>query len=203
MNSIYSDITQQIAESPASVDADIREKMDALVVKLRELSQTSAAYARFGLISELPVDQLIAYLGSSIRRETRTIMCNVISPYVRSIEAQLKALEGIHDLINTFVKNLNKFFAGSKFVELNCVRDLRLRRVPGTVWTSKCCLPARSSCSSCSATRWSLRDKASILIIDEPEISLNIKGSAWLIRALPRLYSSGKQCGAHFCDTLH
>ena len=184
VNSIYSDITQQIAESPASVDADIREKMDALVVKLRELSQTSAAYARFGLISELPVDQLIAYLGSSMSPETRTIMCNVISPYVRSIEAQLKALEGIHDLINTFVKNLNKFFAGSKFVEFELREGFTITSSTGDRLDLEMLSSGEKQLLLLLCNTLASRDKASILIIDEPEISLNIKWQRRLIRAL-------------------
>ena len=184
VNSIYTDIAKHIADTPESVSDDIQDKVDELIVKLKELSRKSALYAQFGLMSELHVDKMTASMASSPSPESRTIMYNVIRPYVRSIEAQLKALEGVHDLINTFVRNLNKFFAGSKSVSF----DLRA----GFTILSSTEEPLDFAMLSSGEKQLLLllcntlaaRDRASILIIDEPEISLNIKWQRRLIQAL-------------------
>lgn len=184
VNSIYTDIAKHIADTPESVSNDIGDKVGELIVKLKELSGKSAAYAQLGLMSELPVARMVSSMAGSQSPESRRITYNVISPYVRSIEAQLKALESVHDLINTFLRNLNKFFAGSKTVSF----DLRAGFTIMSSAEKQLDLDMLSSgekqlllllCNTLAA-----RDKASILIIDEPEISLNIKWQRRLIQAL-------------------
>lgn len=135
-------------------------------------------------MSELHVDKMVTSVARSLTPESRTIMYNVISPYVKSIEAQLQALKSVHDLITTFVRNLNAFFAGSKTVSFdlragftilsNSQKSLELGMLSSGEKQLLLLL-----CNTLAA-----REKASILLIDEPEISLNIKWQRKLIQAL-------------------
>jgi ABC-type molybdenum transport system ATPase subunit/photorepair protein PhrA len=130
------------------------------------------------------VERLSAAMARPIPPQKREIMYSVISPYVGSIEAQLQALEEIHDVITMFVAHLKEFLGPSKSVSYEVRRGFTITSNVG----SRLDLGMLSSgekhllfllCNTLVA-----RDKASILIIDEPEISPNIKWQRRLIQAL-------------------
>jgi len=184
VNAMYTEIAQSIAASPTDATDDIQKKMDELVVKLEGLSKKSEAYAQYGLISELAVEKLNQALGGKVSLGNAQIMYTVISPYVRSIEAQLKALEGIHGVVNTFVENLNKFFAGSKTVTYDLRKGFTVRSKARGKLDLDMLSSGEKHLMNLMCNTLVARDKPSILIIDEPEISLNIKWQRRLIRAL-------------------
>jgi energy-coupling factor transporter ATP-binding protein EcfA2 len=184
VNSIYTEVAKNIAGAPATGSAEIRRKLDDLVVQLRGLSERSADYARYGLLSELPVDRLTGSMSSDLSPESATILYNVISPYVSSVEAQLKALQGIHSLIDTLVRNLNKFFAGSKVVAFELGKGFTFTSAAGDRLDLDLLSSGEKQLLLLLCNTLAARDRVSILIIDEPEISLNIKWQRRLIQAL-------------------
>ncbi len=138
---------------------------------------------RFGLTSELPVEDMLDSLRRSTA-ETLPVLYKVVRPYVQSVEARLKALEGIHNLLETFVANINQFFAGTKQVSY----DLRQGFVVKSRGDEVIDLDLLSSgerqllllmCNALTA-----RDQAGVVIIDEPEISMNVKWQRGLVQAL-------------------
>jgi energy-coupling factor transporter ATP-binding protein EcfA2 len=183
VNSIYTDIAKHIADSPSGDVEDIRRKLDELDLRLHDLSAKSSAYSRFGLASDLPVDNLVASMKNAGPKSS-TIMYSVLRPYVQSIEARLKALQNIHDIINIFIGNINAFFAGSKAI----LFDIRGGFTVHAATAERLDLDLLSSGEKqlllLLFNTLAARDRASILIIDEPEISLNIKWQRRLIQSL-------------------
>ncbi len=111
----------------------------------------------------------------------------VLKPYVESVAARLDALENIKALFNLFVKQLNQFFA-DKTIHLQVQDGLKITTSDSAQTLSPQMLSSGEKqllllfCNTLIA-----RDKATIFIIDEPEISLNIKWQRQLIRTLLNL----------------
>jgi energy-coupling factor transporter ATP-binding protein EcfA2 len=183
VHSIYSEIAKSIAESPAVDPTNLRQRVDELVGQLKELSDRSADYARFGLASKLTVDSMQESLRNA-EPETLPALYNVLVPYVRSIEARLKALHGIHSLLETFLANINAFFGETKRVEFDVRRGLSIRSRRDEELDLEMLSSGEKQLLLLLCDAAAARERASILIIDEPEISLNIKWQRQLVQAL-------------------
>ena len=184
VNAMYTDIARSIAASPTDTTDDMHTKVGVLAGKLEDLARKSEAFAKFGLISELRVEKMNGALVSMLSPDGVRIMFNVMSPYVRSIEEQLNALENIHGVLSAFVNNLNRFFAGSKTVGYDLRKGFTVRSNTGNRLDLDVLSSGEKHLLFLMCNTIVARDKASILIIDEPEISLNIKWQRRLIRAL-------------------
>jgi ABC-type dipeptide/oligopeptide/nickel transport system ATPase subunit len=183
VHSIYSDIAQHIVESPVTDTADLRQRVDEMVQRLVTLSERSAAYSQYGLTSELPVDRMTGSLRSA-QPDTLPILYNVIRPYVQSTEARLKALEGIHSLLKTFIANINSFFGPRKGVAFDIRHGFSIRTRAGELLDPDMLSSGEKQFLLLLCNTLATRDQASILIIDEPEISLNVKWQRGLVQAL-------------------
>ena len=184
VNAMYTDIAESIAGSQSIQPDEIDAKMNDLVARLCSLSQRSVTYARFGLMSRLPVEQLSAAMARPIPPQKREIMYSVISPYVGSIKAQLEALEEIHDVITMFVAHLKEFLGPSKAVSYEVRKGFAITSNVGNRLDLGMLSSGERHLLFLLCNTLVARDKASILIIDEPEISLNIKWQRRLIQAL-------------------
>ena len=116
--------------------------------------------------------------------ETLPVLYNVVVPYVRSIEAGLTELHGIYSLLETFLANINVFFGATKEVEFAVGRGLSIRSKRGQVLDLRVLSSGEKHLLLLLCNAMAARDQASILIIDEPEISLNIKWQRQLVQAL-------------------
>ncbi|HID99051.1 MAG TPA: ATP-binding protein [Thiotrichaceae bacterium] len=179
VNSIYEDIAAQIINAEIEDSVDSTEK---LIAELKHLETRSLAFYQLGLIEPLAIQKLINTLQSS--GATQSMTWKVLKPYVESVAARLDALENIKALFNLFVKQINQFF-GDKQIQLQVREGLKIT----TTDSEQALSPQKLSsgekqllllfCNTLIA-----RDKATIFIIDEPEISLNIKWQRQLIRTL-------------------
>jgi predicted ATP-dependent endonuclease of OLD family len=86
--------------------------------------------------------------------------------------------------VNIFVRNLNKFFAGSKVAHFNLRAGFTIKSGIGDPLELDMLSSGEKQLLLLLCNTLASRDRASILIIDEPEISLNIKWQRRLIKAL-------------------
>jgi len=132
---------------------------------------TALSSERFlSLLSDVPSDRI-------------SLVEEVLGPHLDGIEAQLKALEKVHELTDRFVSSVNSFF-----------NDKRLRynlRGGFAIVTSDRHTLRPTMLSSGERQLLLLlcnvlvgRDKTRLFIIDEPEISLNVKWQRQFLDAL-------------------
>jgi energy-coupling factor transporter ATP-binding protein EcfA2 len=182
VHSIYVEVAKHIAASPIGVPTDIRTKSAELAQKLEELSKISDAYSHFGIASRLPVNELTGTLTTA-PSETLTVIYHVLQPYVQGIEARLKALHSTHRILAGFIKNLNMFFGKEKRISFDLRHGFSIMSGKQKLELEMLSSGERQLllllCNTLAA-----RDRASIFIIDEPEISLNVKWQRRLVQAL-------------------
>jgi ABC-type oligopeptide transport system ATPase subunit len=171
VNSIYLELIERIAQfgqkdSQKSDLSRLRQRIDDLGIQTRE-------FAQYGLATELPSQRFLKAL-QEIPADRISLVDDIVEPHLDSIQAQLQALRGVHELISGFISSVNSFLSD---------KELRYTLREGfTILTSdhNPLKPAKLS----SGERQLLlllcnvlvaRDSTRLFIIDEPEISLNVK----------------------------
>ncbi len=182
-HAIYTDVIQRIATAvvPSSAASGSRSK-EELVESLQREAQRTLAYSRFGLTNAIEIQPLIAAIQQA-RDSDLTTISNVINPYIDGIEARLNALQHLHDSIDSFCRIINSFYRDKEIM-------FDLKKGPEIKATSGAFL-APSALSSGERQLLLLfcnilvaRDMNSIFIIDEPELSLNVKWQRNLVNTL-------------------
>jgi energy-coupling factor transporter ATP-binding protein EcfA2 len=181
VNSIYEDIAAQI------ISADKEDSLDSteeLIAKLKKLETRSQAFYHFGLIEALDIQKLINTLQNS--RTTQSLTWKVLKPYVDSVAARLDALQNLKELFSLFIAQLNQFFRDKK-VQLQVQDGLKITTTDTQELSPEMLSSGEKQLLLLFCNTLTARDQATIFIIDEPEISLNIKWQRQLIRTLLNL----------------
>jgi len=162
----------------ASLDAD------QLARVLAEQAVRNHKYSRFGFTSELEVGSLVqSILKSKSTRTKISVIAQILKPFIDGNEARLRALEPIQQTVDTFVDSINSFYC-DKSLTFHLQQGIRIVSKDGAVLDPKLLSSGEKQllilfCSVIMTGR-----KPSIFIIDEPELSLNIKWQRQLIDAL-------------------
>jgi len=185
INSIYADIAKRVLEAKgqpvAASQAQTRDLGQALVV----LMERSKPFSSLGLLPPLDLRELIDLTGRA-KVNTRRILASVLQPYVESVSARLEALGPTQRLIDTFVGSLNSFYA-RKRVSFDLRQGLRILQPDGTRLSPLALSSGEQQMLLLFCNTVRARTQATIFIIDEPELSLNVKWQRRLIEALLQL----------------
>jgi energy-coupling factor transporter ATP-binding protein EcfA2 len=183
VNAVYTDVLSRIADTGRHADhSGSGLDKDALIRELEKEAQRSVAFSQYDLIAPIDVEKLT----EPIRRATEDaypMLVNVITPYVDSLKARLNALQQVHDAIDSFCEIINSFYKNKKLTFSLQNGPIVTTPQGGTLQTSLLSSGERQLlllfCNILVA-----KDQNSIFIIDEPELSLNVKWQRNLVRTL-------------------
>lgn len=188
---VYIDVLSRIAsygEARTLGESETRAVLD----KLLAVGAANQRFEEFGLGAPLDIQALYDLLASAPPERT-SLMAEVLAPYLDGVEARLSALADIEDEIRTLVSTINEYFA-HKALYFHANRGLRIVTdegeplAPGTLSSGERQL-LLLFCRAISASH-----DTRLFIIDEPELSLNIKWQRQLLNSLLRCtQSSGMQ----------
>lgn len=189
VHSVYSSVVNQFVEAVAgAVD---QHTVEELVTRITYLSKRSNDYAVYGIASAIPSGDIVKSLKQS-HGQARALLCSILTPYIDGIEARLRALGAVYDLLTMFLSRL-EFFFQSKAVAYHVSGGLSI----ASKATGERLLPIMLSSGEkqllllmCIVLM--ARDSSTLFIIDEPEISLNVKWQRELIRSLVDLTGDGQ-----------
>jgi len=188
LNRIYFNILSKLAKSEKEEDLK-QEEWDKLVEDLDKLERIIPRYSSLKLLTPIKIKGLKNIIESA-SEERRKSIHTLLKPYIDGLNAKINALEKILGLTEKFVKNIN-FFFNYKTLEFDYMEGIKIKSD-----SSKLEIDLLSSgekqllllfCNLLPA-----RDKTSIFIIDEPEISLNVEWQRELIHALLELTEESK-----------
>jgi hypothetical protein len=183
-HTVYADIAKRIAQTPRP-GRPRKAESEQLVKALIELESRSGPYARLGLISAPPLGEILAALEKSAA-PTRQLIANVVSPYVESLRARLDALQEIQELVTLFLERINTFFR-NKTVSYELARGLAIAASQGDSLRPSQLSSGERQLLGLLAQVVVARKSASVFLIDEPEISLNVKWQRVLVDTLLQL----------------
>lgn len=182
-NAIYTRIVQRLARlTVPGAEKKARPSKGKLIEALRKQASRSAAFARYGLIAPAGIDALIESIQQAPANALIAIQ-DVIKPYTNGLEVRLDALKSVHDRVDSFVSILNGFYT-------NNTVNFGLKSGLAVLGPNGESLPARALSSGekqllllfCNLL--TARGQDAIFMIDEPELSLNVKWQRQLTRTL-------------------
>jgi len=182
VSEIYSAVIKSIAAYPSDLAPYSAEQLNQLLNTIDNLSTKSKEFSTLGLMPPWYMEK-IAHTLRDANEETKAILYSVTKPYVDSIQARFNALEQIKNLINTFIHNMNDFYI-DKHVDFHLEEGLRIFSDQGQILPPSTLSSGEKQLLLLFCHTIMASEKSSIVIIDEPEISLNVTWQRNLIRAL-------------------
>jgi len=179
LHHLSSDYNQGSSPKSPSVFETLIDKLENIELRTRQMEE-------YELATALDMEAFKASLRSN-SNEQRELSAELIKPYIQSVSSRLDALTQIYDILDRFVKNINTFLTGKKII-------YKLTQGFSIVTTTKKLEPSQLSSGEqqlilmfCYAL--TARDRPSVFMIDEPEISLNVKWQRQLLQSLTEITS--------------
>lgn len=183
INKIYGDIIRHLARPQSNKGEDKPETLNSTITELQELAARNQPFTSLGLTTELPAKHMAASLKDA-PHSAKAALLNVLRPYVDSVKARLDALEGVQTVISQFVEALNSFLAKPKRVHFDLTAGLTIRGYDGVLLQPDSLSSGERQLLTIFCQILRPRDHAAVFIIDEPELSLNIKWQRRLLQSL-------------------
>jgi energy-coupling factor transporter ATP-binding protein EcfA2 len=184
-NNIYTQVIKVIAESQESSDEGGTGQLHQLKQDLQRLAQRSREYSKYGLMSSLQLDEVLKIMTriEGVDLNKGKIIYNILKPYAEGFEARLRALSEIYSTLEEFVGTLNEFL-NNKEISFNMRKGFQISAKNGVgimpAWLSS----GERQILLLFCNTLASKDQAAIFIIDEPELSLNIKWQRLLVQSL-------------------
>lgn len=161
---------------------------ESILERLNILEKKNKEFMKYNLTLDFNLDKYIDIIESFSDTKLETIE-NILKPYIEGIEKKLNAIEDTKNIIDTFVTTLNEFYTGKELkFTIGTTRENGIK-IYSKYNDKEELSPAMLSsgekqllllfCNTITA-----REQASIFIIDEPELSLNVVWQRKLINAL-------------------
>lgn len=198
-NSLYLEVLRHIATATGSARGEIiavEEK--SIEERLAELDQRTAAFAEFGLGTALPATEFLAIL-SEAPQDRRDLVSEVLEPYLDGVQARLDALSDTQELLVTFTSAMNSFLA-NKVLRFNVLEGISISSIDGERLPPAALSSGERQLLLLLCSVLAARDESRLFIIDEPEISLNVK---WQRRLLDTLLKFTAGTSMQFLVATH
>lgn len=179
---IYANIVEEINRvGVLQADAYEAEK-EKLIEELKELDERSSSYKRFGLIPRITAGRFVKSINETAT-EGLPFVSQVIRSFVDGQRARLDSLDDLYNILNRFLILINEFLRDKHIVidtstGISIMMDSRAKLDPENLSSGEKQL-LLLFCNVLTST-----EVASLFIIDEPEISLNIKWQRKLVDSL-------------------
>ncbi len=180
-DNIFSDVVKRIATFGEESEPSA-EELHALGETLTSIAQRNETFRSFGLTPKLDVGEITNSIARSSKK-SQALIKHVLTPYVDGLRARLDALQILRDLIDKLVENLNEFYKNKK-IRFTLSEGFKINFTNGEPLEPKDLSSGEKQLLFLLCNTLSARSNSSIFIIDEPEISLNVKWQRLLIGAL-------------------
>jgi predicted ATP-dependent endonuclease of OLD family len=184
VNVIFSDIIEKFAKSVSSGRRRRATKREDLVNRINAIEQRNREYSSHGLTSPFNGQKLLYAINKASSNKFKSIT-PIISPYLDGLEARLQALSEIKETVEQLLKTINAFMT-NKEVSFNIsrARGFQIRSSTREELEPRMLSSGERHLLLLFCNTVTALDTQSIFIIDEPEISLNVKWQRNLINSL-------------------
>jgi ABC-type molybdenum transport system ATPase subunit/photorepair protein PhrA len=184
---VYLDVVRGLSKKKLPAASEPYSDKGALIDSIQELRNQSSPYIRHGLASEFPFSQLIELISEAPQTRMQTIG-SIVGPFVDSLLKRLNAAKDLQNIISTFEEELNKYLRDKRAI-VNVLRGISL-----TIGNEDVDLESLSSGEQQLILLFSLallsKERKRLIIIDEPEISLNYNWQRTFVGSLRKISAS-------------
>ncbi|KGM53095.1 hypothetical protein N800_11135 [Lysobacter daejeonensis GH1-9] len=155
---------------------------EMLLTSLTEIESKSAQLAKYELTAELSTSDFRRALQATAKTK-RQIAANLLKPYLDSLQGRLAALEPVYRVVDDFVTIVNGFLY-DKSLSFGFSSGFQIKNKRGDELGPRLLSSGEQQLLLLFCYALVSRDKPSVFIIDEPEISLNVKWQRKLVQSL-------------------
>lgn len=178
---VYLEIVKRLTASSQKRHRTQPVKIGNVLQRLKEIAARSEELARLGLISRVDVSEMSSLLRQ-MPQPRAAILEQVVSPYVDAMTARFKALDWVASALEKFLRYLNTFYRNKQIAF-----DLHHGFVisgPNAVLDPAMLSSGERHLLLLFCNVLVAEERPSLFIIDEPELSLNVRWQRLLIKAL-------------------
>jgi len=182
VNLLYGEILRRIAHLPLTLATDKSIAVKQLGERLAKLEARSRGFSRYGLQPEFTGKDILEIVRRAPPSH-ETVIATVLTPYLESVEKKLDAMERLQKQVDAVVRLVNTFYT-RKQLTYEIHEGFRVATGDGRPLQPEMLSSGERHLLLLFCNTVQTLDRPSIFIIDEPEISLNIKWQRRLLSAL-------------------
>lgn len=182
VHSVYGDVLRRIL-SPTSRNETVQQiSISDLLKQLANIDSKTSEHARYELATHLPTNDFRKALGGRSTKKSE-LAAELLKPYIKSVEGRLEAVEPIYKLIDRFVTIVNGLLR-DKVITFRLSHGFNIQNRLGVALTPAQLSSGEQQLLLLFCNVLTARDAPTVFMIDEPEISLNIKWQRQLVQSL-------------------
>jgi energy-coupling factor transporter ATP-binding protein EcfA2 len=185
VHSVYGDVLKRLVSRDtrnATATAAAVVSIPDLLRQLTTIDSKSEEHAHYELATHLQTSDFRKTLGGRRTKKTE-LAADLLQPYVKSVEGRLAAVEPIYQLIDRFVKIVNGLLT-DKTIDFKLSQGFTIQNKLGLVLKPAQLSSGEQQLLLLFCYVLTARDTPTIFMIDEPEISLNVKWQRQLVQSL-------------------
>lgn len=182
-SAIYTKIIKSLVEAGKQTDRVGPSTVRSLSRLFKLLAERNRELTDIGVLPDLNLDEIAAIVMSALDGPAGAAVLPVTRAYVDGMMAKFTALQETKDRINTFLRNVNQLYF-DKSVSFNLQDGLRITTPKGQQLSLDMLSSGEKQLLLLLCQIIVASGKASIVIIDEPELSLNVTWQRRLVGAL-------------------
>ncbi|WP_419794776.1 AAA family ATPase [Pseudomonas palleroniana] len=183
VHTVYVNVLKHLVSTSSSDTEEAVPKTEELLRLIAEIEAKTAELSVYGLAAPLSLSEFRKSLSARARPK-RVLAAGLLKPYLDSLKGRIEAVIPIYTVLHRFILVVNDFLT-DKDIEYKVGSGFRIVSAHGGT-------PLDAGNLSSGEQQLLLlfcyvltgRDKACVFMIDEPEISLNIKWQRKLVRTL-------------------
>lgn len=182
-SAIYAQILERLTTTSVAPSEVAREDIDGLATELEAQAERSAEYSEFGIPTASNIGELVQITRRATDAQQRGTVVRVLQPYIETLRARLDALRPTHQSLATFVRTINSFFV-DKRLTFNVNKGVEILTTSGAVLAPALLSSGEKQLLLLFSSILAATGPATIVFIDEPELSLNQKWQRRLPKAI-------------------
>ena len=183
VHSVYERVLSQLSIDYALEGSDSQEEIiEDLLLQLDKIEEDSQSYSSYEITGAIDMAHFRNALTTG-PEQGRGISAKLIDPYVRSVLSRLEAIDPVYKSLDKFIREINSFLT-RKELRFSLPNGFAIFNNVGDELEAAQLSSGEQQLLLMFCYAFTAQDQPSVFIVDEPEISLNIKWQRQLLRAL-------------------
>ena len=182
VNALYDEILGRIIKLPEERTLDSYSTKLSIVKRVKKIEKEYSRFAKYSLLPKFSVKKILSAVSSAPSSHLG-VVATVLNPYLESLEKKLEALSNTYARLDKLVSIINSFIT-NKNLSYNLHEGFKIIDKDNKILDESMLSSGERHLLLLFCNSFSTSDRPSIMIIDEPEISLNIKWQRELVTSL-------------------
>lgn len=183
VHTVYVNVLKHLVSPSSANGLEVAPQTEDLLKLIAEIENKTAELSVYDLAAPLSLVEFRKALSAKAKPK-RALAAGLLKPYIDSLKGRIEAVIPIYTVLHRFIKIINDFLT-DKTIEYKVSGGFKILSAhDGTPLEARHLSSGEQQLLLLLCYVLTGRDKACVFMIDEPEISLNIKWQRKLVRTL-------------------